>query len=826
MATTPVVGIDFGNESCFVAVARAGGIEVIINDYSQRDTPSCVAFTSKNRLMGTSAKNQIITNVNNTVFAFKRLIGLRFDDPMVAEEQKYLPYSLVPTQDGEVGFRVWNLGEEVVFSVRQIVAMLFTKLKEIAEAALECKVFECVVAVPYFFTDAQRRALLDAASIANLQVLRLLNEPSAAAVAYGLYRTSTELPNPDQPPRHVAFVDFGHSALQVAIAAFHKGKVKMLTTAFDPSLGGRSFDWMIAHQLAASFNRPNCDVTKNKRAWIRLVAEVEKLKRQMSANSTSLPIGIECLVEERDFSASMKRTEMEELCASLFQRVQQTMQRCLDGSGLKPDDIAEVELIGGSTRMPAVKNIIETVFGKVPSTTLNQDECVARGAAIMAAMLSPNFKVREFALTDLQPYAVNLSWGGEEVEKGEMEVFPKFHAVPFSKLLTFYRKGPFVLSARYADPEAAHVQKSDAIGQFQIQGVKPDAKGEAQKVKVKVRLNIHGTFQVVSATLMERQPAQANGEAGADAPTPTEAEGMETDSSADGQGNPAPAADTPAGEASKMETNDGDQQQADQDKAAAPAPKQIVKSIDLAIESRTGSMPPQQLTLLTEREAELQSQDKLERDRIDSKNALEEFVLAIRGRVNDSDDLEPFIETHVRDELVQMADTMENWLYDDGEDCEKAQYVARLQQLQTLAQPAQNRKRDHEGVPRAAEQFASALNRVQKALDSYKAGEALYDHWTLEEAHKLEQAIGEKKMWLDSNVSRARATPKTQDLPVKPSAFTSELQAFEAAVNPVLTKKKPPPPAPAPAAGTPEGSKAEEAPQPPPGTGSEKMETE
>jgi len=775
--------------------------------------------------MGTSAKNQIITNINNSVFGFKRLIGLRFDDPIVAEEQKYLPYPLVATQDGEVGFRVWYLGEEVVFSTRQIVGMLFTKLKEIAEAALECKVFECVVAVPYFFTDAQRRALLDAANIANLQVLRLLNEPSAAAVAYGLYRSSTDLPNPDQPPRHVAFVDFGHSSLQVAIAAFHKGKVKMLATAFDPSLGGRSFDWMIAHQMGATFNRPNCDVTKNKRAWIRLVAEVEKLKRQMSANSTALPVNIECLIEERDFSAKMKRTEMEELCASLFQRIQETMQRCLDMSGLKPDDIAEVELIGGSTRIPAVKNIVEVVFGKIPATTLNQDECVSRGAAIMAAMLSPNFKVREFALTDLQPYAINLSWGGEEVEKGEMEVFPKFHAVPFSKLLTFYRKGPFTLSARYADKEAAHIQHSDAIGQFQIQGVKPDAKGEAQKVKVKVRLNIHGTLQVVSATLMERQPAQTNGEVGAtETATPTEPEGMDTDSNADGQSNtPAPAADAPAGDSSKMETNESDQSAEDK-AAAAPAPKQVVKSIDLTIDSRTGSIPPQQLTVLTEREADLQSQDKRERDRLDSKNALEEFLLSIRGRVNDSDDLEPFIEGNVRDELVQLADNLENWLYDEGEDCEKAQYVAKLQQLQTLAQPAQNRKRDHEGVPRAAEQFAAVLNRAQRALDSYKAGEVLYDHWTHEEAQKLEQGISEKKTWLDSNVSRARATPKTQDLPIKPSAFTTELQAFESAYNPVLTKKKPPPPAPAPAAAS-EGSKAEEGPQAPP-AGAEKMETE
>lgn len=200
-------------------------------------------------MMGTSAKQQIITNINNSVFGFKRLLGLRFEDPLVAEEQKYLPFNLIATPEGEVGCKVWYLGEESIFSIKQVVAMLLTKLKDIAESALSCKVIECVIAVPYFFTDVQRRALLDAAAIADLQVcrcaqvafflysyfqflltfqvLRLLNEPSAAAVAYGLYRSGGDLPNADQPAKHVAFVDFGSSALQVAIAAFHKGKVKV-----------------------------------------------------------------------------------------------------------------------------------------------------------------------------------------------------------------------------------------------------------------------------------------------------------------------------------------------------------------------------------------------------------------------------------------------------------------------------------------------------------------------------------------------------------------------------------------------------------------------
>ena len=465
---------------------------------------------------------------------------------------------------------------------------------------------------------------------------------------------------------------------------------------------------------------------------------------------------------------------MEELCASLFGRVEQTLQRCLDASGLKQEDVGEIELIGGSTRIPAVKLAIERVFGKAPSTTLNQDECVARGAAIMAAMLSPNFKVREFSLTDLQPYPVVLDWGGDDADKGHLEVFPLFHAVPFSKLLTFYRKGPFVLSARYA-PDVQRIHRTDDVGQFQVLGVKPGAQGEAQKVKVKVRLNMHGVLQVVSATLMEKQANQTNGEASAS----VETEGMDTEPAGEDAAAAAPSAD-----ATKMETNEAEvAAEGSAPAATAAAPKQVVKAVDLEVESRTASMDTKKLQRLNEREAELQSQDRQERDRIDSKNALEEFVLGIRGRVNDSDDLEPFIDAATRDKLVKMADDTENWLYDEGEDCEKSVYVQRLEQIQGLAVPAQSRKRDHEGAPRAAESLAALLNRAQKALASYQAGELIFDHWTAEEAQKLGQGIADKKSWLDSNFSKIRATPKTQDLPVKAAAFAQEQQVRQVIFN-------------------------------------------
>lgn len=254
---------------------------------------------------------------------------------------------------------------------------------------------------------------------------------------------------------------------------------------------------------------------------------------------------------------------------------------------------------------------------------------------------------------------------------------------------------------------------------------------------------------------------------------PTETENMETESPVNENQEP-PAADAPT----KMETNEAEAQEGEKPAAPQP-PKQILKSVDLAVEGKTGSATPQQLQELTEREANFKSVDNQERDRIDAKNTLEEFVLSIRGRVNDPDDLEPYIESHVRDELVQLADGTENWLYDEGEDCKKQEYLEKLQKLQGLANPAQTRKRDHEAAPKAAEQFAASLNRYQKVLAAHQSGDPAYDHWTPEEAKKLESGIAEKSAWLDGSISQVRATLKTKEVPVKAAAFTSEQQVSQ-----------------------------------------------
>merc|ERR1719312_750326 len=244
----------------------------------------------------------------------------------------------------------------------------------------------------------------------------------------------------------------------------------------------------------------------NKKATLKLMTEAEKLKKLMSANSNSLPLNIECFMNDIDVKGSMDRATFLELIAPELQKIEQTMKDCLEASQLKKEDIHAVEIVGGSSRIPAIKSFIEQIFGKPPSTTLNADEAVSRGCALQCAILSPTFKVREFSVTDIQPYPIKLVWkGASKDDSGEMEVFPRFHAVPFSKMLTFFKTEAFCVTGEYS---ADVPYPTKHIGVFEILEVRPNAEGGSQKVKVKVRVNPNGVFNVSSASLIEKQEVE------------------------------------------------------------------------------------------------------------------------------------------------------------------------------------------------------------------------------------------------------------------------------------------------------------------------------
>ncbi|XP_073964045.1 heat shock protein 70Cb isoform X2 [Choristoneura fumiferana] len=807
MAAMSVIGIDFGNESCYIGVAKAGGIETIANDYSLRGTPSCVAFSSKNRILGVAAKNQMVTNMKNTVFGFKRMLGRKFTDPHVQKELRHFPFKVEQRPDGGIGIRVNYLGEDNVFSPEQITAMLFTKLKDIAATALQTQINDCVISVPSYFTNAERNALLDAAAIAGLNVLRLMNETTATALAYGIYKQ--DLPAPEEKPRNVVFVDFGHSSLQVSACSFNKGKLRVLATATDAHCGGRDIDMALAEYFAQDImTRLKLDATKNQRAFFRLLQEVEKLKKQMSANSTKLPLHVECFMEERDVSGEMHRAQMEEICSDTFTRVERTLRAILHNAKLRPEDINSVEIVGGSTRVPAVKGLIEQVFGKVASTTLNQDEAVARGCALQCAMLSPAVRVRDFSVADAQPYAVRLAWDAARGEDGDMEVFPAFHQAPFSKMLTFYRKEPFSVSAYYSDqvpyPESF-------IGQWFIKDVQPTPEGESQKVKLKVRVNIHGIITVASASLVEKK---------ADA----QSDSVEMENSAENVSNNSNNQEAPMetnGAAPEQPNGPENQEVREDDMAGEPQQKQswtqrvgswfsgdkskdkskkvLVKTVELPIEARTHGCSQTELNSFQEQEGKMQAQDRQEKERADARNALEEYVYELRGKLSEGEALHDFVAADQRTRLVAALDALEAWLYEEGEEQNRQVYSDKLAELRTEGEPIKQRRLEFELRPGALDDYSLAIQLAKKAVDAYKAGDAKYSHLAEADIQKVAESAAAALAWVEA--ARQAFAHAAKHLPPAHTThqIRQERQNFENTVNPILNKPKPkektPPPA-------------------------------
>uniref|UniRef100_A0A3Q3WSY9 Uncharacterized protein n=1 Tax=Mola mola TaxID=94237 RepID=A0A3Q3WSY9_MOLML len=760
-----VVGIDVGFQNCYIAVARSGGIETIANEYSDRCTPACVSLASKNRIIGNAAKSQIITNFKNTVHGFKKFHGRAFDDPFVQAEKPKLPYSLHKLANGSTGIKVRYLDQDKVFTVEQITGMLLNKLKETSEGALKKPVVDCVISVPSFFTDAERRSVLDASQIAGLNCLRLINDTTAVALAYGIYKQ--DLPTPEERPRNVVFVDIGHSSFQVAITAFNKGKLKVLATAFDPYLGGRNLDEVLADYFCEEFKgKYKLNVRDNPRALLRLHQECEKLKKLMSANSSDLPLNIECFMNDIDVSSRMNRAHFEDMSAQYLMRVEMPLKAVLEQSKLSRDDIYAVEIVGGATRIPAIKERISKFFCKDVSTTLNADEAVARGCALQCAILSPAFKVREFSITDVVPFPITLRWKSPtEDGLGECEVFSKNHAAPFSKVITFHKKEPFELEAFYSNPQELPYP-DHRIGCFSVQNVVPQPDGGSSKVKVKVRVNIHGNFSVSSASLIEKQKGEGE-DMQIDLEPVVQNEGrVEDQVRIDGEGTAGEKHDPAAG-GSKAKVK--------------------VKSVDLPIMANNiRQLDSSVLIDFVEYERQMIIQDKLVKELNDAKNAVEEYVYDLRDKLCGI--YEKYITEGDSSQLTLMLEETENWLYEDGEDQPKQVYEEKLERL---GQPIQDRQREHEDRPRAFEELGKKLQLYIKFLDCFKQKDERFLHLSAEEMGSVEKCVGESMSWMNSKMNSQSKLGITQDPIVKVADIIAKIQELEDACNPVVNRPKP-----------------------------------
>ncbi|KAL9688755.1 hypothetical protein QQ045_033179 [Rhodiola kirilowii] len=773
-----VVGFDIGNESCIVAVARQRGIDVVLNDESKRETPAIICFGDKQRFIGTAGAATTMTNPKNAVSQIKRLIGRQFSNPELQRDLPALPFNVIEGPDGYPLINVQYLGEARSFTPTQVLGMLFSNLKEIAEKNLNVGVVDCCIGIPVYFTDLQRRAVIDAASIAGLRPLHLIHETTATALAYGIYKT--DLPESDQ--LNVAFVDVGHASMQVCIAGFKKGQLKILSHAFDRSLGGRDFDEALFHHFAAKFKEEyKIDVLKNARACLRLRASCEKIKKVLSANPQA-PLNIECLMDDKDVRGMITRDEFEAISIPILERVKGPLEKALAQAGLTVENIHTVEVVGSGSRVPAVFKIVADFFGKEPRRTMNASECVAKGAALQCAILSPTFKVRDFQVNESFPFSIALTWNGSapDAQNGETEniqstvVFPKGNPIPSVKALTFFRSDTFSVDVQYAD--TSELQAPARISTYTI-GPFQSSKSERAKVKVRVRLNLHGIVSTESAILLEEGEVEE--------PVLKEPAKMETD-------------EAPATAETDVNMQDGSSENGASDKpvqmdtdSKAEAPKKKVKKTNVRIvELVYGGLPSGDLQKAVEKEFEMALQDRVMEETKDKKNAVEAYVYDMRNKLNDK--YQDFVVEAEKDALISKLLEVEDWLYEDGEDETKGVYVAKLEELKKQGDPIEERFKEVSERGTAIEQLVYCINSYREAAVS---NESKFDHIEVAEKQKVLNECVEAEAWLREKKQHQDALPKYATPVLLSADVRKKAEALDRICRPIMTKPKPAKPA-------------------------------